>query len=440
MKACFSIFCLLVIQQSSWSQPGPEVFFFEKLEILNDSLSRNPENDAARLERINLFYQEDRSMTKFDIDYLLHKFEAGTNSIPLDTFTFHLLYGACYNYSNLPLSLSYYRKAAAIRPTEYLYTNLFNGYYKLRNSDTALLYYDTLIANYGFKFRSSDEDHLTFYKIDLLNSHTAYNPKLTAFYNYLSRTYFDEYKLQSKERGFESNYENQVLAKSGFDYQFQLCEYYLRWQQYDLAEKTLSNLTNHIGRNALGEPVELYKFNKYYFLLGTILEQKGNPNEAVRNFLYASDYLHYKDTVWSSGLWKKYPDNPEFLVLHAQTLYNKQKEEYWQLKDPGKHILELFHEAKKRRSKNYKIFLARADHFLFLKDYKSALYQVDLAIKSSPNQSISYEAKAAILREAYWNGFIPENELEEQSTKLKKDIDKLFKNVVTSVPEINLTE
>ncbi len=440
MKACFSIFCLLVIQQSSWSQPGPEVFFFEKLEILNDSLSRNPENDAARLERINLFYQEDRSMTKFDIDYLLHKFEAGTNSIPLDTFTFHLLYGACYNYSNLPLSLSYYRKAAAIRPTEYLYTNLFNGYYKLRNSDTALLYYDTLITSYGFKFRSSDEDHLTFYKIDLLNSHTAYNPKLTAFYNYLSRTYFDEYKLQSKERGFESNYENQVLAKSGFDYQFQLCEYYLRWQQYDLAEKTLSNLTNHIGRNALGEPVELYKFNKYYFLLGTILEQKGNPNEAVRNFLYASDYLHYKDTVWSSGLWKKYPDNPEFLVLHAQTLYNKQKEEYWQLKDPGKHILELFHEAKKQGSKNYKIFLARADHFLFLKDYKNALYQVDLAIKSSPNQSISYEAKAAILREAYWNGFIPENELEEQSTKLKKDIDKLFKNAVTSVPEINLPE
>ena len=441
MKTCFFIFCFLVIQSHGWSQPGPEVFFFERHKALSDSLIQNPENDQLRLERIHLFYRdEDRFMTKGDIDYLFQKFEAGTHTIPLDHVTFYLLYGDCYKHSNIKLALSYYRKAADIRPCEYFYTDLFNGYYQLKNIDTALLYYDTLISRYGFKFQPFNQDFLTFYKIDLLNDHNSYNPKLTAFYNYLSHTYFTEFSKRRKSAKFELNYENQMLIESGFEYQFQLCDYYIRWQKYDLAEKTLSNLSGHIGKNMHSEPLQLYTSNKYYFLLGTILEHRGNPREAIRNFLYGVDYGHYKDTVWSANLRKNNPENAEALVLHAQTIYNQQKDEHWQQKDPNQRILDLFRQAKKMGSTNYRIFLAQADHYLFLKDYKKALKKADMAIKHSPHQAIAYQIKAAILHAAYDDAFISEKELEAQFKAIRTQTDPLYKNVVTTLPQINLNE
>ena len=242
------------------AQPGPEVFFPLKMERITDAITKDPDNDSLRLARIRLFYQEDKSMTKPEIDYLYGKFKAGTNTVALDDLTFCHLYGDCYAYSNPRLALSYYRKAANIRPTEYLYTLLFNGHYKLRNADTALLYYDTLMANSGFQFKKFDDDHLTFNKIELMNDSRAYNPELAAFYTYLSRIYFNKYREQSLKNDFkEQDYENTSMLETGFAYQFDLCAYYLRWQKQQEAKDVLEKLEKHTGKNSLGGPIELHK-------------------------------------------------------------------------------------------------------------------------------------------------------------------------------------
>ena len=101
MISCFSV-CL--------AQPGPEVYYPQRICELNQLLEKDPENDSVRLIRIELYYDENKISTQYDIDYLFRKLEAGTNNTPLSYRQLYILYGNAYDYSNPQLAIRYYRK------------------------------------------------------------------------------------------------------------------------------------------------------------------------------------------------------------------------------------------------------------------------------------------------------------------------------------------
>jgi hypothetical protein len=421
MISCFSV-CL--------AQPGPEVYYPQRICELNQLLEKDPENDSVRLIRIELYYDENKISTQYDIDYLFRKLEAGTNNTPLSYRQLYILYGNAYDYSNPQLAIRYYRKAADLHTDEFIYNRLYNNYADLRNTDTALLYYDTLVKNYGLNLVNDD---LSYRKIALLDDFNCFNPELVTFYNELSRKHLVAY-LQEPTR--DESYASGTMIENGFGYQFDLCSYYLRWKQPLAAKKVLLNLAPHIGKNSFGEPVQLNRFHRYYFLMGTILEQEGKPEEAICSYLDALDYPHYKDTLWSAGLLKKYPDNPQAWVLHAQTCYNQQRMDRWQSKDPDQRVLDLFRQARQAGSCNYKLFLAESAHDQFLQDYPKALEEAELAIRFAPNRSVTYENKLTILIHSYHHQFISEEQVEKEGILLRKQIGVLSKNVIYPVPEI----
>ncbi len=136
-------------------------------------------------------------------------------------------------------------------------------YYSKSRYDSALVFYNWLISD----FPNTEESELAHWKL------------AKSYYN-LGR--IDE-AIKILER-FKQKYPNSIILKDTY---LELSDYYVELGKYSLAEKTITEALDKIG-----------KFGDGYFRLGTIYRKRGKSNEALNHYINAYNlYRQEKNTA-----------------------------------------------------------------------------------------------------------------------------------------------
>lgn len=447
-------FALILLHFTSFAQPGPPIPFSEVLQPINEEIELDPNNDEARLRRIQLYlyggnfsydillnatsldsslhdsirekHELQVSRPISDIRYLENRWKAGENQELLTSELIHGLYGTAYENSNPELSKTHFIKATKFKQEQRFYEGIFNAYRKLDQIDSALLYHDSL--NLLFNKNSVRKPRIDFYfhdKIELLKRKNEFTQELVDYYNWLSTEYFTAYEEDCR-KAKEGDYISKHYLELGLNFQYDLCEYYFKHNRFKQVELLVHHLDRFVPRNKYGVVLNMYPYHRYFKIAGDLAMHNGQNEKAIRLYLIAANHMSFhKDIQWSAKLLEANKDNPDAYVLHGLVSVNHSRQGYWHETPIQENTMNFFDTAQMMGSNYYVIHMMHYFNLVAKKEFINAEKRLNETIAENPHIPMLYDEKYQLNRKMYWSNLITEEELEKRLKIITEQVEKL---------------
>jgi tetratricopeptide (TPR) repeat protein len=439
MKTIFILFCNLFVIHLLIAQPGPEVFYPIQMRSYELELAKDSTNDQARMGRIQINLSHHNTVqVESDVNMLLKRKEAGLADSTITYARLYQILGECYKAYVLPnQSITYYTKSLRYDSLPEVCNALFQLYgYKTNLMDSALFFYDKLYQFYSVNNRiSQTQDHLNFYKIDMLKRFSDRSDELKAFYLECAKKKFTYYQMLISDGAEENSYSIRSLKEEGFDYLFSLIELYLSENEFKKAKHYLLELEPSIPHNSTGGILEIYAYYRYYKLMGDYYYKTRKHDKAWAYYLLTAENSNFKDVVWAKQLLEQYRNEPKVKVLVAKIYANNKEHENFQDKTGDLMALSLTEEALRDGATDFQLYVMRAKHFMASSNYEHALTEMNKAMKACPNYHWIPEYMIMIYKEMLYDDLISEKQYYALVKTPSEKAKLLRENVSKGIPE-----